>query len=45
MSASPLNLAPEDGALLSAAILSVWAIAWAFRQLARVLWIDEATDS
>ena len=37
MSQSPFNLSPEDGAAVGAAVVGVWAIAWAFRALYSVL--------
>lgn len=36
------DLTPEQGSLLGAAILGVWAIAWVFRAVARALDSDEA---
>lgn len=33
----PLQLSLEDGAQISLAILLVWAVAWAFRQVIRLI--------
>lgn len=40
VSANPFNLSPEDGALISGAVIGVWCIAWACRALQRVLSTD-----
>lgn len=37
LSGSPLNLSVEDGALVSASILTLWAIAWALRATRKAL--------
>ena len=37
LSNNPLNLSVTDGALVSAAVVSVWGIGWAWRQLSRTL--------
>lgn len=37
LSHNPFNLTPEDGALVAGAVVSVWAMAWAFRALYGVL--------
>lgn len=33
----PLQLSAEEGALIAAAILAVWSVAWGFRVLIRTL--------
>ena len=37
LATNPLNLSAEDGALMSIAIVGVWAVAWSIRALADVL--------
>ena len=38
---SPFNLSVEDGAYISGLIVTVWAIAWGIRALARALRVGE----
>jgi hypothetical protein len=38
--ASPFSLSAEDGATVSIAIIGVWAVAFAFRALAKALHTD-----
>lgn len=42
---SPFALTPEQGAQVGGAVLLVWAVAYVFRVLARVLNVDETGDS
>lgn len=42
---SPLNLSPSDGLLLSAAIVGVWAAAFGWRALVRVLNSNDGDSS
>lgn len=42
---SPFSLTPEQGAQVGGAVLLVWAVAYVFRVLARVLNVDEKGDS
>lgn len=45
LSHNPFVLSVEDGLLISGAIAAIWAAAWAWRALARVLSSDgEALD-
>jgi len=37
VSQSPLNLTPEQGALIGSAILLTWAMAWGWRALEQVI--------
>lgn len=43
LSSNPFNLSMVDGALVSAAVVGVWGIGWAFRALTRTL--DNGGDS
>lgn len=43
--ASPFNLTLNDGGLIAAAIVGVWAIGLCVRSLVRVLSSDEKTES
>jgi len=40
----PWNMTAGEGALVGAAILGVWAVAWGFRQVARTLNMDEVVE-
>lgn len=42
---SPFALTPEQGAQVGGAVLLVWAVAYVFRVLARVLNVDQNGDS
>lgn len=37
MSLAPFDLSTEQAALISAAVIGVWALAWGFRMLVRTL--------
>ena len=41
---NPLYLTTEEGAVISSAVLGVWLVAWAFKQLMRSLNTDGATE-
>jgi hypothetical protein len=38
------GLTLDDGAAISGAILAVWAVGWAIRQVARVLFIEKEKE-
>jgi len=40
----PWNMTAGEGAVVGAAILGVWAVAWGFRQVARTLNMDEVVE-
>ncbi len=37
ISVPPFDLSTEDAALISAAVIAVWALAWGFRMLVRTV--------
>ena len=45
MSSIPWNLSLEDGAVISAAIVGIWAAAFAWRAAIRALGSDDAKES
>jgi hypothetical protein len=42
---NPFNLSLSDGALVSVAVIGVWATAWAFRVLIRMIREDDPVVS
>ena len=45
LSLAPLQLTPEDGGLIAVAIVTVWAVGFAFRMLIRALNTDRGQAS